>query len=85
MADNYGSHFKRMVDPLANGELADFGAGAHTFANLPRALNCSAEGSLVVDMGTLEEQAIHVVAGLNPYRVSKIYASSDAITVVGMW
>lgn len=72
--------------PLTTGEVADFSAGNHDFTIRPRALNCSADGVLVVDMGDLVEQQITVVAGMNPYRVTRIYnAGSDALTVVGMW
>ena len=84
------SHFEAdrsgVSAPLANGEVAVFAAVDHDFAVRPRALNCSAAGVLVVDMGDLTGQAIAVVAGLNPYRVTRIYnAGSTAMTVVGMW
>ena len=71
--------------PLTTGEVADFALTDYTFIDRPRALNCSAAGVLVVDLGDLVEEAITVTAGINPYRVTKIYtAGSDALTVVGM-
>jgi hypothetical protein len=86
MADKFAAYFKRMDDPLDSGEVVDYGSEDHVFTQVPRALNCSAAGTLVVDMSGLTAQAIYVVAGLNPYRVTKIYSSgSDAMTVVGMW
>ena len=86
MADNFGSHFTKMDDPLETGQLANFSAGNYNFPIRPRALNCSAAGVLRVDMGALTNQAITVVAGLNPYRVTRIYNSgSTVMTVVGMW
>jgi hypothetical protein len=86
MADIFVAKYKELESPLTSGEAADFSAADYTFEQLPRALNCSAEGTLVVDMGALVQESIHVVAGLNPYRVHKIYNSgSTAMTVVGMW
>lgn len=86
MADTFQYTTVSLESPLVNAAAADFSATDHTFATVPRALNCSAEGTLTVDIGSATSIAIHVVAGLNPYRVSKIYnTGSDAITVVGMW
>ena len=86
MGDKFGFTSAGLESPLESGELADYSAGDHAFTMTPRALNCSAAGSLSVDMGDLTAQAIYVVAGLNPYRVTKIYNSgSTAMTVIGMW
>lgn len=85
MTNKFKRYMASMTGPLQNAEEADFSAADYEFQILPRALNCDADGTLVVDMGG-ETVTIYVVAGLNPYRVEKIYASgSDAITVVGMW
>lgn len=79
--DTYGDS-----SPLASGEVADFSAVNYNFTVVPRALNCSAAGVLRVDMGALVDQPITVVAGINPYRVTRIYnAGSAAITVIGMF
>jgi hypothetical protein len=86
MSDAFGFDRPNLESPLTTGQLANFSSGNYDFPILPRALNCSAAGTLVVDMGSLTNQAIAVVAGLNPYRVTRIYNSgSTAMAVVGMW
>lgn len=91
MADKFAEFRKGLDSPLTTGEVAAYSSVTspptdHEFATLPRALNCSAAGVLKVDLGALTNQSITVVAGLNPYRVSKIYhTGSAAMTVVGMW
>ena len=89
MTDYFSGYKPGLDSPLSKAEVASSLSaspqGDHTFASLPRAINCSAEGTLVVDMGGATGISIHVVAGLNPYRVSKIYLSgSTVMTVVGM-
>jgi len=89
MADNFAGYNVGLESPLSKAEVATSLTASpqadHTFATLPRAINCSAEGTLVVDMGGATGISIHVVAGLNPYRISKVYLSgSTVMTVVGM-
>lgn len=85
--DDFSENSVRLSSPLVNGETASFSSTDYSFIKLPRALNCSTAGTLRVNMGSnLISQSIYVVAGLNPYRVSKIYSSgSTAMDVVGMY
>jgi len=86
MADRFGGEPITLDSTYNSAEEADYSAGDYTFLEVPRALNCSADGVLQVDMqGTGTDVPLYVVAGLNPYRVTKIYETGSAVmTVVGL-
>ena len=86
MADRFGGEPITLDSTYNSAEVADYSSDDYTFTEVPRALNCSADGVLKVDMqGTGTDVAIYVVAGLNPYRATKIYNTGSAsMTVVGL-
>lgn len=87
MADIFKNAETRLDSPLKNAVSASYDASTnYVFEQLPRAINCSAEGTLRVTMGSATNIPIHVVPGLNPYRTSTIWSGSDSgVTVIGMW
>jgi hypothetical protein len=86
MADRFGADRIGISDVFTHAELADYSAGNYDFTEIPRGLNCSLDGTLRVDMvGLGENVPLYVVAGFNPYRITKIYNDgSTAMSVVGL-
>ena len=87
MSDKFANSHGGLTAPGTYAEEADYTAGNHTFATVPRYLKCSASGILKVDMlnGGVNV-SLPVVPGVNPERVTKIYNSgSTAMTVTGLW
>jgi hypothetical protein len=86
MADRFGADRIGISDVFTHAEVADYSAGNYDFTDTPRGLNCSLDGTIKVDMlGEGTDIALYVVAGFNPYRITRIYnEGSDAMTVVGL-
>lgn len=86
MADIFKNYTVRLDSPLSDGEVVTNVSGSDfTFDQLPRALNCSAEGTLIVSMGSLVSQSLYVQPGINPYRVIKTHSGSADMTVIGLY
>lgn len=86
MADRFGADRIGISDVFTHAEVADYSAGNYDFTETPRGLNCSLDGTIKVDMvGAGTNVSLYVVAGLNPYRVTRIYNSGSApMTIVGV-
>jgi hypothetical protein len=87
MADIFEGHLPRLESPLDSIELVPVGytGSGYTFNQVPRAINCSEEGTLIVRMSNSVTASLYVNAGLNPYRVQQIYSGSSAGTIVGLY
>ena len=86
MADDFQNYVPGLESPGVEVERADFSTSDHTFASTPRAIFCSADGSLKVDTPKVTGATIQVSKGINSFRVTKIYqVGSDALTVDGWW
>lgn len=87
MGDRFKNYDTRLDSPLAVAEnvTGSYAEDGYTFTQLPRAVNCSEAGTLVVTMGSAVTSSIHVVAGLNPYRIKTIHSGSSAGSIVGMY
>jgi len=87
MADKFKNYDTRLDSPLSVAEnvTGSYAEDGYTFTQTPRAINCSEAGTLLVTMGSAVTSSIHVVAGLNPYRITHIHSGSTAGTIVGMY
>jgi hypothetical protein len=87
MADIFNSYSKRLESPLDSIELVPVGytSSGYLFQQTPRAINCSSEGTIIVEMANSVTASLYVNAGLNPYRVQQIYSGSSAGTIVGLY
>jgi hypothetical protein len=87
MADIFNSYSKRLESPLDSIELVtgSYSTDGYVFNQIPRAINCSSEGTIIVQMANLVTASLYVNAGLNPYRVHEIYSGSSAGTIVGLY
>ncbi len=87
MADIFENNFSELQSPLQYVELVptSYTGSSYTFAQVPRAINCSIAGTLVVSLKNAVTASIYVNAGMSPYRVSTIHSGSSAGTIVGMY
>lgn len=87
MADIFENYAPRLDSPLSSLEAVtgSYASDGYTFAQTPRAVNCSEEGTLIVVMGGSAPTPIKVLKGLNPYRIQSIFSGSYAGTVVGLY
>ena len=87
MADIFNSYSKRLESPLDSVELVtgSYSTDGYVFNQIPRAINCSSEGTIIVRMANSVTASLYVNAGLNPYRVQQIYSGSSAGTIVGLY
>ena len=87
MADIFEGHLPRLESPLNSIELVtgSYATDGYIFNQTPRAINCSAEGTLIVRLANSVTASLFVTPGLNPYRVEQIYSGSSAGTIVGLY
>ena len=87
MTDIFEGHLPRLESPLDSMELVtgSYSTDGYTFTQVPRAINCSSEGTIIVRMANSVTASLYVNAGLNPYRVQQIYSGSSAGTIVGLY
>jgi hypothetical protein len=87
MADVFKSYSKRLESPLDSMEIVtgSYSTDGYVFNQVPRAINCSSEGTVIVRMANSVTASLYVNVGLNPYRVQEIYPGSSAGTIVGLY
>jgi hypothetical protein len=87
MADIFKTYSKRLESPLDSIEIVtgSYATDGYLFNQIPRAINCSEEGTLIIRLANSVTSSLFVNAGLNPYRVEQIYSGSSAGTIVGLY
>lgn len=86
MANSFASYSQTTIGPASNAETVTPNDSTD-LPNTPRALICGSAGTVTVDMdGMGSNIAIPVVAGPNPYIVTRVYATgTDVGTIIAVW
>lgn len=87
MADPFESYADTLTGPAENAATVTPNDSTD-LTTVTRALICDAAGTVTVDMlGTGTNIALPVVAGVNPYRVTRVYSTGTTgpSVIVAVW